>query len=100
MSSAKLDITETGFEGLIAKDLIESRGWQLGHSRMYDKVLGLYPTDATDFVKSTQPDAWRKLVEFAGGDQPATDSLLRRLAGQLTKRGTVDVLRNGISEKN
>lgn len=100
MSSVKLDITEAGFEGLITKDLLDHGGWQLGHPKKYDSILGLYPEDVISFVVGTQPEVWGKLVDIAGSKDLAAESLLNRLARQLTKRGTVEVLRNGITEKN
>jgi type I restriction enzyme R subunit len=98
--------TESAFERLIVRELVTQGGW-LGEDaegaptehRGFDATLGLYPDDLISFVKDTQGKAWDKLVSLAGAEQNARVSLLKRVAGQLDKRGTVAVLRAGLSEK-
>lgn len=96
----RMNMSETAFEDLIVDELVKRRGWREGHPRRYDRQLGLYPEDVLSFVKATQPATWDKLVAAASSEQAAGESLLKRLADQLTRRGTVEVLRSGITEKN
>ncbi|MGI8946057.1 MAG: type I restriction endonuclease [Thermoleophilaceae bacterium] len=94
-----LDHTEAAFETLIVSALTADGRWVAGDPADYDAQLGLYPADVVEFVGQTQPKNWAKLVPIAGGEAKARYSLLKRLAGQLDKRGTVEVLRNGFSER-
>lgn len=65
--------------------------------RGYDATLGLYPADLIAFLGDTQGHAWDKLVELVGSEQTA--SQLERVAAQLDSRGTIDILRGGLTEK-
>lgn len=98
--------TEAAFERLIVSEMVTSGGW-LGEisegapneHRGYDPALGLYPEDLLAFLRATQAKAWEWLVALAGSEHNARTSLLKRVAAQLDKRGTVEVLRRGFSEK-
>src|SRR4051812_710740 len=71
-------------------------GWifQPAVSAQYDRARALFPEDVISWVQQTQPDAWKALTKaFA---QRAEEVLLERLRDQLNRRGTLDVLRNGI----
>ena len=57
------------------------------------------PADATAFIKETQRDKWDRLVKLSGGESSAETALLKRLAAQLDRHGTVKVLRDGITER-
>jgi len=94
-----LDRTESAFERLIVAELTGNPGWEEGDPRGYDAHLGLYPQDVVAFVKDTQAKKWDRLVALAGGEAAASASLLKRLAQQLDKHGTVHVLRRGFSER-
>ena len=95
-----LDHTEAGFETLIVDHLTAVGGWAEGSAAGYDRQLGLLPTDLVSFVKDTQGKAWDKLVKFSGGEQQAADALLKRVAEQLSRRGTIELIRHGVKEKN
>ena len=95
-----LDHTEAGFETLIADHLTTVGGWAEGSAASYDRQLGLLPADLVVFVKDTQGKAWDKLVKFSGSEQQASEALLKRVAEQLSKRGTIDLIRHGVKEKN
>ena len=60
----------------------------------YDRTLCLIPDDVLAFVYATQPKEWEKFKKLHGAD--ARDRLLKRLASEVEKRGTLDVLRKGI----
>lgn len=104
---AVLDHTETAFERLILKQLVEA-GWRgevadanvaPSDHRHFDADVALYPEDTIEFLKVTQPRPFARLVSLAGSESNARQSLLKRLSGELDKRGTVDVLRKGFSER-
>ncbi len=100
---AVLDHTETGLEKLIVGEMIAA-GW-LGEQpsdqapidhRNYDGHYGVYPADLVEFVKATQPKKWQRLVAIGGGEQGAGEQLVKKVAADLDKRNTIDVLRKGV----
>jgi type I restriction enzyme R subunit len=99
VSSPAIPRTERAFEELIVAEMTGGGGWEAGDPRGYDRELALYPDDVIAFVAATQPRAWERLAKLSGGERAARADLLKRLAGQLDRRGTVKVLREGISER-
>ncbi len=63
----------------------------------YDRGLCLLPDDVIDFVIATQPQEWNRLRELHGDDQVHT-RFLKRLASEIDRKGTLDVLRRGIKD--
>lgn len=93
--------TESAFEDSIEANLLAS-GWSAGASGSYDVALGLIPGDLVGFLASSQPDEWEALCSRLGGEAQAATRVARYVADQITRRGTVDVLRrevklNGVS---
>ena len=68
-------------------------GYHRRTSDDYDAALGLIGRDVVDFVLATQPKAWEKLKQHLGADVEA--KFLVRLASEIAKRGTLEVLRTG-----
>jgi type I restriction enzyme R subunit len=62
----------------------------------YDEALCLDPGQVIAFVQATQPQAWAKLRRHYG--DRARARFLKRLSREITKRGTLDVLRKGIKD--
>ena len=62
----------------------------------YDRGLCLIPRDALDFVLASQPREWERLHQHHG--EEVEERFLRRLASEIDRRGTLDVLRNGIKD--
>ncbi len=62
----------------------------------YDRELCLLPRDAVDFVLATQPKEWQKLTQHHGAE--VKERLLKRLASEIERRGTLDVLRSGLKD--
>jgi type I restriction enzyme, R subunit len=62
----------------------------------YDRDLCLIGRDLLDFVMATQPKQWQRLQEHHGAE--VKDRFLKRIAGEVAKRGTLDVLRNGVKD--
>ena len=106
------DTTERGLETLICDWLIGARdngqavdgvrdrpasysiGWILGDSRDYDREYCVDLAKLSVFLHDTQPEVAGSLD--LGQDSPTRRKFLARLQSQITKRGTIDVLRNGI----
>ena len=62
----------------------------------YDRNLCLIPTDVLDFLLATQPKEWTKLKQHYGAD--VKPRFLGRLSREITRRGALDVLRNGVRD--
>src|SRR3990172_3001769 len=62
----------------------------------YDRALCLISRDVVDFILATQPKEWEKLKQHHGAE--LKDRFLKRLSSEIGRRGTLDVLRNGIKD--
>ena len=69
-------------------------GWAGGNSHDYDREYCIDLAQLSAFLRATQPEAAESLSLSEAG--PARRRFLARLQGEITKRGTVDVLRRGI----
>jgi len=89
----KTDTSEHGLESLIVKHMTAS-GWVAGQPGDYDRAYGVDLVQLCAFLKASQ----EPLVEALelGSDGPTRRKFLARLQGEITKRGTIDVLRHGI----
>ena len=106
------DTTELGLESLICDsltgagrdaaqdDLARERppsygpGWILGEPHDYDREHCVDLTQLSAFLRDTQPRAAESLD--LGQDSPTRRRFLARLQREVSRRGTVDVLRNGV----
>ncbi|MGD8719875.1 MAG: type I restriction endonuclease [Candidatus Zixiibacteriota bacterium] len=88
-----IDISEKNFEDDIARALLEA-GYEGGAGASYDRELCLIPDDVVTFVQAAQPKAWKKFHAMHGDD--ARGRFLDRLADEIGRRGTLDVLRKGV----
>ncbi|MCS1412835.1 MAG: Type-1 restriction enzyme R protein [Verrucomicrobia subdivision 3 bacterium] len=69
-------------------------GWNGGSPYDYDREYCVDLGQLAAFLHATQPEAAESLA--LNEDGPTRRKFLARLQGQIAKRGTVDVLRNGI----
>jgi type I restriction enzyme, R subunit len=88
-----IDTSEKNFEASIEQSLIDS-GYNRRTSDDYDRASCLIPQDVFDFIHATQPKEWQKFQQQYGAD--AKQKLIKRLAEVIRKRGTLEVLREGI----
>jgi type I restriction enzyme R subunit len=88
---------ENAFEASIGEHLV-GNGWIEGDPKEYSRTFGLNPDELVRFVESSQPEEWAKLVGLHGGRAAAVDKFTRRVASEITARGTVDVLRRGVKD--
>ena len=107
------DTTEKGLETLIVEAMTGTKvnpeqadmgkeptalyggtGWILGRWQDYDREYAVDLVQLTAFLNSTQPE----LVESLDlkNASPTRQKFLARLQGEITKRGIIDVLRNGV----
>lgn len=88
------DTKEKGFETLIVDWLVQHNGYEEGSNDDYDKEYAVDETRLLRFLRDTQPTEVAKL----GIDLSETKKrqFLNRLSSEITKRGIIDVLRNGI----
>ena len=70
-------------------------GWIGGHSQDYDRDHCLDLAQLAAFLKITQPDTADSLN--LDEDSPTRRRFLARLQGEITKRGTIDLLRKGLN---
>jgi type I restriction enzyme R subunit len=86
---------EIAFESEICAHLA-AHGWLYaeGDAAMYDRARSLFPGDVLAWVQEAHPAAWAALVKNHSAG--AGEALLGHLRDQLDKRGTLEVLRQGI----
>lgn len=88
------NIKENGFETLIVKWLTEHNNYEEGSNADYNKEYAIDETRLLRFLRDTQPTEIAKL----GVDTSETKKrqFFNRLSSEITKRGIIDVLRNGV----
>jgi type I restriction enzyme, R subunit len=110
-----MDISEKNFEATIEQVLQDglptpkgkkaaqpvagiyvSGGYRKRKPDEYNRSLCLDPDVVLEFIYATQPQEWEKLKAQHGADVKA--KFLQRLASEIAKRGTLDVLRRGIKD--
>ena len=69
-------------------------GWSCGYPHDYDREYCVDLVQLAAFLRATQPEAAESLD--LGEDGPTRRKFLARLQGEISKRGTIDVLRHGI----
>ncbi|HAZ60761.1 MAG TPA: DEAD/DEAH box helicase [Gammaproteobacteria bacterium] len=69
-------------------------GWTCGAAEDYDRDYCVDLAQLSAFLLETQPEAWGALD--LGHDGPTRRKFLARLQGEVSKRGTIDLLRHGL----
>ena len=89
-----------GVADVVASDAIAQAGlgWVCGSPSDYDREFCLDLAQLAAFLHATQPKTAAALPAL-NTDSPARRELLARINGEIDKRGTVDVLRNGIRHR-
>jgi len=88
--------SEIAFEAQIEEWFSKENDFLRRPNTAYDKKLCLDPEMALAFIYATQPEEWEKLKQQHGGN--LKDKFLLRLADEINRRGTLDVLRKGIRD--
>ena len=95
-------VDEAAFEAHITGWLLDYGGYRRvnvgGAGGDFDGNAGVDTADLFEFIAATQAAEWDQLVESGYGGDPvvARAKFVQRLASQLDKRGTVDMLRRGL----
>ena len=71
-------------------------GWIGGNPQDYDREFCVDRVQLAGFLKATQPEVAESLALDEGG--PTLRKFLDRLQGEVSKRGVIDVLRNGVKD--
>ena len=87
------DTSERGLEDIIF-DSMTGSGWIPGRSADYDRDHCVDLVQLTAFLQETQPETAASLA--LGHDNITRQRFLARLKRQVSDRGVVDILRNGI----
>ncbi len=89
------DTSELGLEALIVEQMTtEAGGWSTGDPHDYDREYAVDLSQLGSFLRATQP----QIAEGVAIDEegPTRRAFLARLQGEITKRGIVAVLGNGV----
>ena len=86
-------LAQTGPEGEAAAG---GTGWICGAPNDYDREYTVDLAQLLAFLIETQPEAFEGL--HLEDDGPARRKFLARLQGEVSKRGVIDVLRNGVKD--
>jgi type I restriction enzyme R subunit len=87
---------ELGFESAIEAALLAG-GYLRSEPSSFDRGLGVDPAELFAFISATQATEWSSLVSRHGNDDAdARRGFTKRLADELDRRGSVNVLRDGV----
>lgn len=99
-------VSERAFEDAIEAALIQDGsdngqemrpgGYHKRHPEDYDRESCLLRDDSLGFLKTTQAEEWEKLSQRYGME--VEERFLERLASEIKRRGTLDVLRHGVKD--
>lgn len=92
--------SERALEETIERWLIQHGGYKKSVSSDFNPELGLDTNQLFAFIQETQPEQLDRLAQraYSGDLTLAKNGLAARLAKEIDNRGTVHVLRNGITD--
>jgi type I restriction enzyme R subunit len=90
-----IDTSEKDFESSVVAHLTDN-GYTQRLPEQYDRSFCLDPGPLFDFVYATQPKTWEKLKQQHG--EQVRERFLKRLVKEIETRGTLDVLRRGVTD--
>lgn len=91
-----MDTSEKDFEATVEAHLLAHDYIQRA-PQAYDRAACLDAELLWQFLYTTQPKTWEKLKQ-QHGEAHVKDRFLKRLTGEIEKRGTLDVLRKGVTD--
>lgn len=97
----------TGVDGLLSGEVgfvaepmphVGGNGWFAGSPSSYDREFAIDTDQLFAFLQLTQPDEYGKLGlgDYRDRKSMARQKFLARLQGEISRRGTIDVLRHGM----
>jgi len=93
---ATTDTSEKGLETLIVDGLC-TNGWKQGKASDFVPEFGLDLEQLRGFIRETQPAL--EVAFDLSNDSPTRRKFLDRLKKQISERGIIDVLRNGVKHQ-
>jgi len=93
----KTNTRESGFEEFLEQELVNLHSFRSRKIHTYSKELCMDIELVLEFVKTTQPESWDKIIEQYGEEAP--QKFMRRLDEEITSRGVLSVLREGITDR-
>lgn len=93
----KSNINENNFEVVHVAQALVDNGYLERLPDNYHQELFLDTEILLNFIKSTQPEEWEKLQEQYPGNTEGI--FLKRVSSEIGKRGTLDVLRQGVKDR-
>ena len=94
LTGAACDPGATSANAVHERPAAYGAGWICGAPEDYDREYCVDLAQLSAFLRETQPDVVDALD--LGQDGPTRRKFLARLQGEITKRGTIDVLRHGL----
>jgi len=74
-------------------DAMAAGGWLVGEASGYDRARALYPADVVGYYREAHPDQWERFCKR--NERDPESALLDKVARELEKAGTLNVLRHG-----
>ena len=93
----KSSLNENNFEVEHVTSTLVDNGYVERLPDNYNQELFLDPEILLTFVKDTQPEEWEKLQEQYPSN--TEEIFFKRVSTEIGKRGTLDVLRNGVRDR-
>src|SRR3989339_1663427 len=90
-----MDTSEKSFEAHIEEGLVAS-GYRKREPKNYNPESCLDEDMLFEFIYATQPKEWEKLKQQHG--EEVKSKFVYRLRQEIEKRGTLDILRKGVSD--
>jgi type I restriction enzyme R subunit len=87
--------TEATLETAIV-EYLTAKDWHLGEAISFSRDLAFDRKAVLEFVRASQPGEWTKMVSYYGDE--AEHKFVQRLFKELDLRGTLDVVRHGITD--
>lgn len=87
--------TEEAVEIHLVDQLVTRQGWRERPYTAFDRKTALDSEMIEEYVRTTQPAAWKKLCDQYPGKERQT--LIRQVEARLKSVGTLEVLRQGIT---
>lgn len=87
------DTSEKALESIIMAGMLDV-GWLQSEPADYDREFCVHLPELVAFLRKTQPATVKELD--LDNDSPIRRKFLARLQGEVNKRGTIDLLRNGV----
>lgn len=101
------ELKEINFEKYITDYLVDANGYNLRgvnnsgvpvKDKDYDRALAFDVDAMRQYIETTQPDEWLKLIELYG-EADAALQFARRVDQELTSIGVLQVLRDGVTDR-